>query len=346
MQKNDFEMEELYSETASRLEKVDFETVWPGFHPCPFALYDRRETVLDDRRFKTPENFYGNTCIFYGGRQIAIWNIELDPPEDPDIFASCMVHEMFHAFQQEKGEMRFPDDLKLLTEKIEIKALSLKIAERQLLADGNFFGFCAARSARRKISSTHEEEMIETAEGMAQFAEFRALGQLSPALLEEKLKLCRARLKSPEGAAKLRLSGYDSGMYMLWLAVDLGMGIYHFVGRETKSVFEILAEQVKAAKATPPDEELLAAAAAIIQEHQNLQNAELEEFYKAARRKEEGPFVICGYDPMNFWRQGDILFSRSFVSLHAPGGEVKNIYGKALFNMKSGSSNAVLNYLV
>lgn len=339
-------MEELYLEVSRRLKKIDFEALWPGFQPRPFALYDRREAVLEGRRFEKPESFYGNTGVFYEGRQIAIWDIELDPPKDLDVFASCLVHEMFHAFQAERGESRFPDDLKLLAEEPKAKALALKIAERRLLAEGDFAEFCAARLARRKNFSTHEEEMVETAEGMAQFAEFLVLRQLAPALLEKKPERCRAKLKDPAEAAKSRLCGYDSGMYMLWRAAESGLDIYHSVGRETRSVFEILSEQAAAKAVSPPDEKLLEAAAGLISEQRRLQNADLEEFHRAARKKEEGPFVICGYDPINLWRQGDILFSKSFVSLRAFGGEVKNIYGNALFNMESGSGNRVLNYSI
>lgn len=39
-------MKDLYQEVKRRLEKIDFESIWHGFHLYPFALYTQDEAIL------------------------------------------------------------------------------------------------------------------------------------------------------------------------------------------------------------------------------------------------------------------------------------------------------------
>ena len=108
------ELTQLYASLRRTLAQLDFNDLFPGFHPYPFALYTDENACLDGQLLPRPQEFYGNTAVLRGGRYIAIWNVDLDPPRDMDRFAAHMVHEMFHCHQFTCGETRFPEDLAIL----------------------------------------------------------------------------------------------------------------------------------------------------------------------------------------------------------------------------------------
>lgn len=95
------ELMQAYAQVKKRLEQLDFHSFWPGFAPCPFAIYDSEFAVLDGKQMPRPEGFYANTALEHEGRWIAIWKLE--EGTDLDILASKLVHEMFHAFQYTRG---------------------------------------------------------------------------------------------------------------------------------------------------------------------------------------------------------------------------------------------------
>lgn len=341
-------MIKIYRKVTDLLKKIDFEVLWPGFHLYPFALYTQHETILNGDSFPTPNNFYGNTTIRYNGQQIAIWNIELDPPENLDLLTASLVHEMFHAFQKEQGEQRFPNDLALLAGTLTPETLAWKIWERRLLANEySFFHFCSVRLEHRNNQHMKEEELIETAEGMAQFIEYRVLSQLSNTSFLKTLKQCQIRLREAKRALDVRRCGYDSGAYMLWRAVESGINIYHIIGQESKTIFEFLSSQITLiSRKSYPDATLLDVAAKLLKEQKQQQESEIDAFYHTAYRRMIGPFQIWGYDPINMWRQGDILFSKGFIALKGANSEMLRIRGNALLIMEPNSNNMVIDCLI
>ncbi|MBP7510263.1 MAG: hypothetical protein KA807_20825, partial [Prolixibacteraceae bacterium] len=104
----------LYDKVYEQICKVDFESLWDGLHAYHFALYTNDTVYLKNKTIDYEECFLGNTTIKYDDEQIAIWKIDDYTKEDPVILAANMVHEMFHAYQYELGEKRFPNDLKAL----------------------------------------------------------------------------------------------------------------------------------------------------------------------------------------------------------------------------------------
>lgn len=339
-------MKDLYQEVKRRLEKIDFESIWHGFHLYPFALYTQDEAILDECIISTPDCFCGNTTVFYNQRWIAIWNIGLEPFDKLDLLTASLVHEMFHAFQMENKEGRFPNDLTLLSTILTPESLAWKIEERMYLAkEESFFKFFSARSERKKNYPLHEEELLETIEGMAQYVELCALKQLSESLFTRRFTQCQNRLNDPKQAINIRRSGYDSGAMMLWYAKESGLNIYHLINQETRSIFEFLLQQV-----TDIEDDLsyseanLKSAIYLLDEQTKKQNSEIEKFMNNSLDKVEGPFRICGYDPMNMFRQQDLFYSRSFIMLKDSNGEMRKIQGEALLNMERDSDNLVLSY--
>ena len=98
----------LYHAVAEQLDRLDFAALYPGYHRYPFALYDEEQVCLEGQLFPWDDRFLGNTSIEYEGRRIAIWSVALDP-QPPVALAANMAHEMFHCFQFDEGERRFPD---------------------------------------------------------------------------------------------------------------------------------------------------------------------------------------------------------------------------------------------
>ena len=103
---------EIYSLVKEKIDSVVFEELWPCFKRYDFALYNASQVILNWQIFSKTEEFLANTAICYQGRLIAIWC--LSEEMDLDILASKIIHEMFHAYQMECGESRFPEEVEAL----------------------------------------------------------------------------------------------------------------------------------------------------------------------------------------------------------------------------------------
>lgn len=95
-----------------------------------------------------------------------------------------------------------------------------------------------------------------------------------------------------------------------------------------------------------PDESVSETAAILLRKQRQQQNAEMAGFLQTTPRRVNGPFEICGYDPMNMWRQENILFSRGFVALKNAYGAITPMQGKVLLNMEAGSDHIAVDYFI
>lgn len=108
-------MEKLYQQIEHYLQQIDFNQLWEGFHPFPFALYNQEKIILNHEVLPYHSSFRGCTTIKFNEEQIAIWQIsDKEFQTDPRLLTYLIVHEMFHAFQKLNHETRFPNDLVLL----------------------------------------------------------------------------------------------------------------------------------------------------------------------------------------------------------------------------------------
>lgn len=347
-------MKTLYEKVSRQLERIDFEALWPGFHPFPFALYDGIYAVLDGQVMNCPENLRGNTTVVFEGRQIAIWNVGHDLPTDEAPFASKLVHEMFHAFQMQRNETRFPNDLLLAGAELTPEYLAIKAEECRCLSEpGGLPRFRALREMRRAQSGgcIREEFLTETIEGMAQYIELCALEQLSAGerragnRQQAALAECAKRLRDPGLLLDSRRCAYDSGALLLFAARRDGLSLFHEIGREVRSVYDILLPQIPRTKCPVSfDEEALAPWARVLSERTAQREALIRAFLQEPHTTIKGSFRICGYDPMNLWREGDTLCSTSFLALTDEAGNTVILTGKALLQMRPGSPDAVLAY--
>ena len=81
-------MRELYDEVARHLDTIDFETIWAGFTPFEFALFDEHSVYFADKKIPWDKRFLGNTAIHFDGKPLAIWGIRPVPKPALARFAS------------------------------------------------------------------------------------------------------------------------------------------------------------------------------------------------------------------------------------------------------------------
>ena len=222
------ELTQLYASLRRTLAQLDFNDLFPGFHPYPFALYTDENACLDGQLLPRPQEFYGNTAVLRGGRYIAIWNVDLDPPRDMDRFAAHMVHEMFHCHQFTCGETRFPEDLAILACPVSAERFAARHWEYSLLADAfetadprRLGQFAGLRALRRKMEpeAVVQELKTETAEGMAEFVGLKALHRLSPEQFTRETASYARILRSEDGPLfdSRRMAYYTGALFFLTL---------------------------------------------------------------------------------------------------------------------------------
>ncbi|MFW5842217.1 MAG: hypothetical protein ACOCU2_02895, partial [Bacillota bacterium] len=152
----------------------------------PFALYNDTHVYLNDREIPKTEQFYGNTSIQFEGDNLAIWYLSDIEGINTDALVSKIVHEMFHAYQAKRKEIRFPNEIVGVRYPYHAHNLSIKQKEHELIhalmhtfTHDNFSKLCTLK-AYRKTQYTDAylyESAIETIEGMAVYVELMALKQ-------------------------------------------------------------------------------------------------------------------------------------------------------------------------
>lgn len=217
-------LENAYTEVKSRLDSLDFSALWRGFHPLPFALYDENACFFDGAYVEKTDEFTANTTIEYRGGRIAIWNMET-APDDLDVLASGLAHEIFHAFQEESGESRWSnemDALKNYRNSAENVTGRLREAElmRRVARDGErscFAELLAQRKARaeRFPYEYDYESRIEQIEGSAQYVELRALERLSAEKAARAWDKLWEELAEPRRYVPPRVISYATGTAFL-----------------------------------------------------------------------------------------------------------------------------------
>jgi len=177
-----------YNRIKERIDAIDFSALWEGFHPFRFALYNETECFFDGRYIEKTEEFHANTSIFYNGENIAIWKLT-EEPTDIDSLAASIVHEMFHAFQNDCGEKRYPDERRALLEyHYSAENLSAKLQEAELMraiiegGEKKFTELLSVRKLRKHLFPRQYdyEARVEQIEGTANYVELLVLMQIAP----------------------------------------------------------------------------------------------------------------------------------------------------------------------
>ncbi|MBO4915925.1 MAG: hypothetical protein J5449_12065 [Oscillospiraceae bacterium] len=218
------ELQKIYGEVLARLGLIDFSSLWRGFAPLRFALYNDEQCFFDGAYIEKTEEFTANTSIEYKGEHIAIWDLS-EPVEDLDLLASSIVHEMFHAFQKASGESRWADERAALFDyRYSTENITMKLDEAELIKDAFANGSAAAFSellSLRKLRSEKfpaeydYEARIEQIEGSANYVELKALAQLDPQKAASAWDKIMDKIKKPASYTPIRVVSYGIGAAFL-----------------------------------------------------------------------------------------------------------------------------------
>lgn len=341
-------LSERHRQLRGLLSTLDFDALFPGFHPYPFALYNRREICLEDRTLPYQEAFRGNTSILFEGQYTAIWDCGSDSAEDAELLSSSLVHEMFHCHQEANGENGFPSDLALLNKPDGMELYTRKYNENLLLAECYERGdmeclrqFTALREQRIRTypDLTVQELKAETIEGMAEYVGLKALREINRAKFDAKLREYTGLLRGKSNLLfdARRLSYYTGAVYLLCLE-QLGRKIrYDF--QSVRTGYE--QNRIAANETQPailPFDFIREKYAALIREQEAIIAGHIAKSgYTQCHAR------ICGYDPMNMFRVGNLLYCSHFVCL-TENGETSVYNAPVLLVMEDGSDWVVKGY--
>lgn len=355
-------MRELYNKILNNINKIDFENIWSGFKKYDFALYSSNEVCFENNSIAWDNRFIGNTAIKYEDKYIAIWNVEqdiLNENLDIDILSSNIVHEMFHAYQYECEEKRFPKDLITLDYPYNLQNFSLKFEENKILSkafcENNLFEkrhlfekFYSIRVNRQEIigDMCKCEYLSETAEGMAEYAGSMALKQLSQAKYTKKMNEYLNYLSSFSSLQlDSRRISYYSGTILLIVAHDLGLNFEHSLSGQNKTIFEIVTDGFEPVKIDDLNLEIDLIEEAI-NENIKYKRDSIDKFMQSSdRTATQGDFYISGYDPMNMIKIDNKILCKTFIRLTKQDSkETSSLMGETLLDMKKDSINKVTCY--
>ncbi|MCM1196771.1 MAG: hypothetical protein NC310_06870, partial [Roseburia sp.] len=313
-------LEKIYKEVELLLNQLDFNALWSGFHKFSFALYNEKETCLKHKIFPTPDSFYGNKAIWYNQEIIAIWNLELDRIEDIDILAVSLVHEMFHCFQMENQEDRYPDDIELLFSPITSEYCSLRYQDSKLLIRSyehpNIGILQNIVYVRKKMIdssplASSNEFKAETIEGTAEYVSSKALKTLSSFKYLRRMEFYSKKLTSLDFQLDPRRRSYYSGVFLYTLFDKLSIDYKMFSG---VSIFHNVMQFIK------PRFIKIKNYRSIYKQIENREKEYSKEYMLMQDLIENGKYIefpsrIIGYDPMNMLRKNDYIFCGSYVNL-------------------------------
>lgn len=214
-----------YNEIEKRLSRINFNILWPSFSKYKFALYNDTSVCLDKKIIDKTNEFIANTSIIYNNEYIAIW--KLTENTDLDILTSKIVHEMFHAFQQENKETRFPNEfISVLNYKYFSENLNVKAKENEILIsllDNYSFELYEEFLKLKKYRILNfpfefdYEAKVEVIEGAAQFVELMVLKQLDIMKYENLLDNLKNNIVNVNNLIPVRIISYDIGALFLLL---------------------------------------------------------------------------------------------------------------------------------
>lgn len=366
-------LSKVYQKVDGLLDQINYKEIWEGFSRKKLYLYQKEWVCGKEGTFPWNESFVGNTTIVWKDEQVAIWKISEDTKVEDDEemknLVAGLVHEMFHAFQMERKEGRFPDDLKRLTCRETAEDWYYEMKCNQFLSQSvkylmqeydkdknqteelsNLFEQCV--DIRRKHLSLNADlveqiELLETAEGMAEYAGCMALKQLSGELFARRIEDYGRKIIDTEYLFNHeRTSAYLFGMLFLLVARAAGYDLKHQIGVETNSIGGCIRKQMDETKLLEIEEWRKK-----LQQKEEWKMRQFEEFLSKESVREddqeddrEGDFTIIGYDPMNMVRIENQILCKTFLRLEDDNKEAVTFFEPVLLTMKPYSANQVSGY--
>ncbi len=317
-------MRNLYQKIDKLLNELKWNEIWEGFHRYPYDLYNEETVWLESEEIPYNDKFLGNTSIVWNGSYLAIWYVNLNEKEDAEELAAGIVHEMFHAFQQETGEMRYPNNLEILDYPLNAGNFTIKYMENILLAKAYMSNkmqqklkllsqFAFLRKERENLygNAIYNEYLTETLEGMAEYAGLSALKQISEDKFKIKINYYINCLKDKSVALfDIRKISYYSGAILMLTLFNSDFNVLHIIGKTEETVFQLFVRniEIKAVEFRPND-----TIQKLINQHLETVKMKFKEFFLIPREKVILKGYICGYDPMNMIKYGQQLLCSRFI---------------------------------
>ncbi len=312
-------MQALFLRIQSKLNTLDFSTLWPGFRPFPFALYDDQKVVFANRILPWDRRFLGNTAIDWEGSPLAIWRIDSVDGLDEEMLVSKLVHEMFHAFQKNSGETRWPDEFR---QGLRYEYHSENLC-RKYMEDFHLCGFLTSFSldtwrillsvrngrAEQFPEAVAYEAGIETIEGMAEYIELMALKAFDDGKYQRALQRIIEILNDPGRLFPIRSVCYHSGAVMCLLADRHGLPFRHEIGKETRPLYRLLADGIPARIRPVKIQSVITETERFLAKRQQI----IDDFLREAEPILEGNHPLIGIDPMNTFVLGGRIHFRDFI---------------------------------
>lgn len=317
---------ELYKQIEKRINSLDFDSIYEGFQPFDFALYDDKIVVFKDKTINYDNRFVGNTAIEYDNKFLAIWRIETIYV-NYSILTSKIIHEMFHAYQMKQKEIRFPNEPQGLNYLYEKYNITLKYDETRYLLkayeedDFNSLDhFINIRERRRKDyeKECFYEEGIETIEGMARYVELKALNLMDVHEYQKAYDQIKVNLKNLRSYIPVRNISYEIGALMLLIKDKFSLTLSNHIGFESKNLYELLFGNFEKKE--------------LYYENSSLDLDFLDKYYqdifnRISRVLSTNPKVhecdqVIGFDPLNTFRIDHYIYYRHFVMIESRGKQV------------------------
>lgn len=333
------DLSSLYRQVAEAITRLDLNSIWPGFEPLKFALFDNEKCFFDGHYIEKTDAFCANTSIVYEGEQIAIWMVQQEL--DISVLTSKIVHEMFHGFQTLQGWDCWPNELEaLLQYEYSAENLCLKLRENELMLellvsfDSSCFSELLSLRKLRSEKFTYQfsyEMKTEEIEGTANYVEWQVLKQLDVGKAVELEEKMRAAMTEPKQLFPIRISCYYTGALMI--NALLGAGKYRFETAERPAILAVLKDVAPSMGDFPGKEDLILRTAQAVGEF----NAETVSIIQAALQRDEvvlnGPLELK-YVNIYDARFLDGYLTSTFFLMYSEKGDDKMIPGNFVIRMK------------
>ena len=318
----------VWQQVDSILNAIDFEKLWKGFKRYKFALYDDEKVYFGDRVIEIDNRFRGNTSIDYDGEKIAIWNVTNEDLNSIEILASNIAHEMFHAFQLDNEEKRFPNDIKGLDKPLDVEYYGMKQLEAELLAESltsrdermrssNLIKIVSLREKRSTLwrTPTEYEFRIETVEGAAEYLGTIVLKAIDEKRYKERITAYSQIIVDNKRLFDTRRYSYFYGALLLTLLNSMNIQFSEDIRDNPKTIMEELLSTINQRVQI----ERVAIDPAIEEEMTRYRKDlfdRFDKFHATHRKNHLGRYNIIGYDPMNMYKDENEILHERWVLLH------------------------------
>ena len=333
-------LEMQYMQVNEAISSLDLGSIWPGFKPLKFALYDDEQCFFDGHYIEKTDVFCANTSIVYEGEQIAIWMVQQEL--DKSVLTSKIVHEMFHGYQNMMGWDCWPNELEALYHyQYDPENLSLKLRENELLLvlldryDDSVLRELLALRKLRSLKYPYEfsyESKVEEIEGTANYVEWQVLKQLDETRASALIEQMSAVMTKPESLFPIRISSYFTGALMI--NALRGAGAYRFEATDRPTIISVI-KDIKPSDGLFPEKEaaLGSVASAVEAFHQ-----ETDSIIRSALEKGlvvlNGPLELTGVNVYNARCLYGFITSTYFV-MYRDGKENRMLQGNFVIKMQN-----------